>query len=50
MGLNFPTNIVDTPASLKAQAEEKKEEMPMSNSFMNTSVNLNNVETSTTLN
>lgn len=51
MGLNFPTNIVETPASLKAQAEVKKEEMPMTNSFMNnTSVNLNNVETSTTLN
>tara|TARA_B100001971_G_scaffold215193_1_gene259984 strand:- start:70399 stop:70830 length:432 start_codon:yes stop_codon:yes gene_type:complete len=47
MGLNFPTSIVE-PAV--AATEEKKEEMPMNSNFMNTNVNLNNVETSTTLN
>jgi polyhydroxyalkanoate synthesis repressor PhaR len=47
MGLNFPTSIVEETTTL---AEEKKEEMPMNTNFMNANVNLNNVETSTTLN
>jgi len=47
MGLNFPTSIVEPVVT----TEEKKEEMPMNNNaFMNSSVNLNNVETPTTLN
>lgn len=48
MGLNFPTSIVEETAT--SATEEKKEEMPMNSNFMNTNVNLNNVETSTTLN
>lgn len=44
MGMDFPTSIVEE------KKEEAKEDFAASPSFMNNNVNLNSVETSTTLN
>ena len=44
LNLNYPTSIVERPAAV-----EVKEEAPIS-AFLNNNVNLNTIETSTTLN
>ncbi len=51
LNLDFPKAIVQAPAAIvnEAKAEVKKEEFNAA-AFMNSTVNLNNVETTTTLN